>query len=503
MNTNITACNISMATLNFTSSRENTSSSLAITVTKSNIGHLIIGRQFTATVHSSQIEGWQSVSESAIKMVQSSLYISDSLFIGNKVSQSSSSLEAIDRSHVSIKHCTFKRNVGYSGAIYLYDSSYISIMDSLFEENMHPGHESSGTITIMLNSAASILRSNFSNNQAYEGAAIRVTHDSNIVVKDSVFTGNQACRGGAIAMAFDCIAQVEHSVFNANSAVNFHSKTAHNPYNISLAQSSVNYHTFPRLSKFNFAMSEKQIVSLHFINKTTTTSPHKLLLPTENDEECGAGAIGAVSSTQLNISDSVFLNNTSVGSAGAIVISSSILNITNSSFHDNTANGQAGAILVWQNSEAKIRRCIFLSNKALQVGALLVLDNSSLYIENSTFQRNSAKLYGGAISIVHTCPVIVTNCFFVENYAIQFGAISAQTNVSVALANCTFVGNTVGEYFAALGIMIGSTIHAEKCIFKNSRSRQCTVAMHEFSKGFIMGTKFINNTASDAGMIVA
>ncbi len=484
VNTQITSCNISMATFKFTSSnKNNSSSSLSVVMTKSSIGSLVIGPHFTATISSSQALGQERAGETAIAVVQASLYMTDSVFIGNNVSTGPSILYAVQSSSITIKHCVIKHNTGYYGAVFVNDSSHVSITDSVFEGNMPP-HDitSTGTLTIKLHSSASIVRSNFSYNKAYEGAAVTGIHASHIDVVNSVFKGNEACQGGAITIAYGSKAIIQHALFYENAASISKSKVKHDFENINLTGNSFN---IQRQHKVSMIMQE---------NKSDLTHAKEGGFEFLSPIKCAGGAILS-SDSELDTNSSMFVNNTSTDTGGAIHVYTSTLTLGNDTFDHNTAHGQGGALFVQMNCLVNIRLCSFLTNRAFQMGAISAGQNSKLLIDDSKFQRNSADQYIGAIGVVTTCSVVMTNCLFLENSALQSAAFAAQNNVSAVVTNCTFHDNMVDDFFAAIWVTYFSTVNIEKCIFTDGKGRQCTVSIDDHSIGFIADTKFTNNTA--------
>ena len=94
------------------------------------------------------------------------------------------------------------------------------------------------------------------------------------------------------------------------------------------------------------------------------------------------------------------------------------------------------------------------------------------------------------------------NSLFLENSALQCAAFAAQDNVSVVAINCTFHENMVDDLYAAFWVTYKSTAHIEKCTFANSKGRQCTVSVDDHSMGHITDTEFLNNSASELGMML-
>ena len=496
MDMQITACKTSKATFNLTSSKEHEeSTNMSLTVANSSIGNLMIGRHIRVTISSSERIGSGRLSKTAITVVGSTIVMSNCTFLKNNVSDGPSILYAFGGSHVVVTNCTFKQNTGYYGAIFVNDSSHASIRDSVFEGNMPPQNiESTGTLTIKLDSTANIIKTKFSYNQAYSGAAVTNIHQSMVIIIDSVFKGNWGCSGGAIANAYNSKAKVQHSLFSENAATFPKSfKVSHVRETISQI-GSLNIIKIQKNGKIPWITTDRKSVPIHASTKAKKT--------VERQISCAGGAIFS-SVSEIYVNDSIFLNNTSTESGGAIHAYSSTINLERNLFNHNAANEQGGAVFVTTDCRVKVNHTSFLQNQAFQMGAISAGDNTTLVIEGSNFITNFARQFGGAIAISRVGTVIMINCLFLENYAIQSAAFGAEDDISVFVMNCTFQGNVVDEYYAALWITRKSSLRMENSEFKETRSRQCTVSVDDFSTGFITSSRFKDNTALKLGKILA
>ncbi len=493
MDMHITACKTSKAMFNLTCSKEN--ANMSLTVAKSSIGNMIIGRHIRVTISSSQRIGSGRLSKTAITVVGSTIVMSNCTFLRNNVSDGPSILYAMGGSHVIVTTCTFKQNMGYYGAIFVNDSSHVSVRDSVFEGNMPPHNiESTGTLTIKLNSTANIIKTNFSYNQAYSGAAVTNIHQSMVIIIDSVFKGNLGCTGGAIAIAYNSKAEVQHSSFSENAATFSKSfKLSHVRETISQI-GSLNMIRIQKNGKTPWMTTDKKSVPIH-----ASTTDEKTV---EGQISCAGGAIVS-SVSEIYVNDSIFQNNTSTESGGAIHAYSSTMNLERNVFNHNAANEQGGAVFVTTDCRVKVNHSSFKQNQAFQMGAISAGDNTTLVIEGSNFIMNFARQFGGAIAISRVGTVTMINCLFLENYAIQSAAFGAEDHISVSVINCAFQGNVVDEYYAALWITSKSSLRMENSEFKQTRSRQCTVSVDDFSTGFITSSRFKDNTALTLGRIFA
>lgn len=172
---------------------------------------------------------------------------------------------------------------------------------------------------------------------------------------------------------------------------------------------------------------------------------------------------------KIEITDCLFINNSSKYEGGAICISNFSANIYNCSFIGNfcvtkrSRNSNGGAIYNYKNL-VSIENCIFSDNYSVFGGAIYNYEGE-VDIANSLFNNNHADYDGGCISNIHTIfnlkncqfsnnsttrdggaishggpDFTATNCLFSDNSAARGGAVVCPTGTPV-FNNCTFVGN--------------------------------------------------------------
>ncbi len=429
VNTHITSCNVSKATFYLTSNRiTHKMSPLSVVITKCYLGRLIIGKHFTASIYSSQTIGQEG--HTAITITESSLYMYNSNFTGNNVPTAPSILYANGSSHVLIKQCTFKNNTGYYGAVFVNDSCHISVLDSVFESNVAPyDMESPGTLTVRLNSYATVVRSNFSHNQAHDGAALTILHHSHAGVEESVFNGNQACKGGAIVLAFESDAQVQHSVFNANIAVNLHSERIHSFDDLNLTEKSIQHFKVPRLDKLTMVESILNMENNTFSNNTSV-----------GDGPAG-GAVFISSNSVMKIKLSYFLLNKAIETGAVRAVYNSKLDIENSTFLRNSAKQYAGAVGVILTSSVVMRNCIFLKNYAQQHAALVAQHSVSAVLINCSFDKNTVEVWNAALTINLNSTIQMEKCIFQHSRSIHC-TVNIQDFSKGNITSTKFINNT-------------------------------------------------------------
>jgi hypothetical protein len=155
----------------------------------------------------------------------------------------------------------------------------------------------------------------------------------------------------------------------------------------------------------------------------------------ESNEASGfAGAITA--SGDLQISDSIFLENESGEYGGAVV---------------NTGDG----------SEVVIERSEFTDNNSGEIGGALVMQNlDSLLITRSSFTGNLANSFGGAMNMYNVAEVEVFNSVFEENEARggdlggngNGGAIDACDIGAFTSISSRYISNVSTQYGGAIGL---------------------------------------------------
>ncbi len=491
LSANFTGCNISLSIFNFISSEEPNDSAVVI-ITNSHIGRLIVGRNMNVTIESSKaIE--LDMDTSVITMMQASIHMKHSLFMGNTVSNEPSILNATTNCHVLVENCTFFQNSGYHGVLYLSDSSTISINNSVFNKNVAVYSGSPGAVTIRQNSVASITRSVFTENQAYEGAAVAAIHSSTMSISNCTFLQNRACVGGSAFVGYNSLMTIGGSLFRANMATNASITNSFNKEHLPNYYDTVET---PRLMKKSLESFESSGQ-----DERNMRSPEKIQLPGVENIYCAGGAI-ILTQSQVNITGSSFMGNSAQSSGGAIcALFTSHLTMAKSKLVENSAQVQGGAIFANNNCSSHIESTSLYNNTAFEAGAIIVMRNSSITIYNNTFMANSAKQQIGAVGVIIGSTGAIWNCSFLRNHAGQHtGAFLLQTFSHGTIMDSTFDNNTAAAYHSAIFVKYQCNLLVEDTLFRNNRNIQCTCSVNYFSSGTFSNTTFINNQASSTGM---
>ncbi len=347
--------------------------------------------------------------------------IQKSTFTNNKAVEGGV-LYTDDFNHVSINDSTFINNtatgtlynatLGGGGAIYNYNNSELSVVNSRFSSNyakLDGGaiYNAVGNFTIINSSFIS----NYVTSATGKGGAIYNMHNGTFNMSNSNFTSNYAFYGGAIT--------------NYNG-----------DFNITNSKFISNY------VKRNGTIGG-QGGAIYIWNYGNTTIDSSIF---QNNNASEGGAIYNIGSVNLNQSN--FTKNNVVYFGGAILnYVEGILVIDGSIFSDNLAGYDGGAIYNTGGANS--------TNGTILVGA-----NCS--ISNSKFYRNSAVNRGGAIINLidqfgyYNGTLIVSNSEFINNTAHTYdgGAIYNSGIANIESSNFTKnTGYNGGALFNEFGLL--------------------------------------------------
>ncbi len=235
-----------------------------------------------------------------------------------------------------------------TGGINITDVSTVFITDSSFEQNrLLSVLQQSSSINVVGNVNLTVLRTNFSDNQANIGGAIAGNGPSRILISDCYFCNNTAVYGGAIYFDSESECIIRRSYFFNNTAT---------------SGGAIYMYSNP----FKFR---------------------------HNTAKYNGGAVN-IPRGQVKIFHSQFLDNFVDEYGGAIAIKGNITT-TQYEYIGNTANERGGAIDIL-NGNLNTSNSLFAYNKGRQFGGAIFSNRSSVAILNTNFYFNQASL-GGAI----------------------------------------------------------------------------------------------------------
>jgi len=215
------------------------------------------------------------------------------------------------------------------------------------------------------------------------------------------------------------------------------------------------------------------IFNVHFVNNASN-GINATVLPHDAPLLSGGGAIAAWDEgTLTNVGNSYFTYNDAItfGVGGGAIASNfeATLNVDDSIFTDNTSNRTGGAIRTKDGGDATIRGSFFARNLARdrsnildESGGAIEVFQGNLFVETSTFLNNIAEVGGGAI-FFHT---------FLDDGTPYF----------LDVDKCSFEGNTTGPIGGGAIFIFGQ-------------------GQHEGSKATIHNSTFTKNRSGFGGAV--
>ena len=306
----------------------------------------------------------------------------------------------------------------------------------------------------------------FYNNTAYQGGAIAWMKSENININHYTFVDNAAeVSGGAIYVgegSGNCI--VSNSYFEGNNVTS--TDDGHGGAIEWYAQSGAVF-----TSTFN-----------------------------DNHAYKGGAIFVGRTSGDINITDSIFENNTAVSNGGAIDVNASSVIITGSTLTGNTAQN-GGAIYVGGSGEHNsVTSCTFTNNNATGNGGAIDWAASNGNILNSKFEYNNAE-NGGAVYIGGSAEAgsIIGSVFNFNHASENGGAVDWNSTIG-RLINSTFYNNTAKFGGAAYrGANSTGGFGYNNTFILNHAELDGGAIDWNSAGGNITGSKFYDNTAGRNG----
>lgn len=383
--------------------------------------YCIIG--FNVTITNNYIEGNQAVYGAGIEAHNGNITIIDSIFVNNVASGNHSQNSYRDGSGAAIAllgsnnyilNCTFINNTahGHAGAIDIV-GGFKTLPD--------------GTRYYLVANNIIIENSRFFNNLAMDYAGGVHINGTNTKIDNCTFKLNNASNAGAVKLIGENVTIV-NSTFDSNYAI----------------QGGAGY----------IEGANAHIYESLFINNTAT---HMLDKVRPNATMIAAGGALYIIGSFANVTNNTFINNSAnrlgssgivEGFGGALYIDGKNITFTLDDFVNNKAI-LGGACYINGNG-ISASTLNYTDNDAMQGGALYIIGND-VTIGNSTFHNNTAtrnmaninttgmentKIVGGAVDIVGHNTKIQDNTF-VKNYAINGdgGSIAIDGNLADIINN--------------------------------------------------------------------
>ena len=374
--------------------------------------------------------------------------------------------------NVTLKNITFLNSGSdrikiNGGALYIEESSNITIINCIFEYNRADNGDG-GAIYVKSTDPIMIIDSKFKENHAKYGGAI-TAHNVTLILENATFTDNQATEIGGALNGAHSTQIINNCRFMGNA----------------IYGGAGGY-------RMGGAIYGEQFDEDNEIIITNTKFLH-------NYAYDYGGAVYIKNETKVLIEDSKFFGN-NADEGGAIVCGKANVTIRNTEFNEN--HGRTGGA-VQVGPSTLIEDCNFTGNYAEDSvgGAIHVIsrgENANAIIKNCNFLNNFAET-GGAIYIMNK--VTILNCNFTSNKASNnAGAIGSQTNKKVTIENTTFMDNNASQNGGA--IRASSEILIENSHFINNNAANWGGAIAYFAvNAVINNTDFSKNSAKSGGAI--
>ena len=350
----------------------------------------------------------------------------------------------IKGSHSTIYGCYFENNVAPSsgGAIRL-EADSCTISNSIFVGNK--ATESLGGAINALGHNNQIIGNTFSRNIAgrdggaidIEGTEVAQMGTGNII-SNNVFTYNQGSYGGAINVAGkNC--EISNNNFTSNHAERLGGAIRWNGANTVAGKITGN--------RFE-SNDAKSGGAIYVADAGITISDNKL---NNNKATSGAGGAINVKGNSATISNNEITKSSSTESGGALYIEGKSAKLQNNQITQSSAKYDGGALYL-NGASATITGNKFIENNAGELAGAALIKTSSANIKNNEFTSNVAKSSGGAV-FIEGAKITVDNNEFSKNQAGSKnvgGAIRFNGNDAIITKN-KFTSNTAGVGFAYYG----------------------------------------------------
>ena len=379
-------------------------------------------------------------------------------------------------------------SAGVGGAIRLI-TRHISIFDSKFINN----NASTGGALSFIGDGGFVdvtewilQNSTFINNSAsYDGGAIycRYLGDANVRAKilDSKFINNNASNSGGVVYLYKSreenkvVLEINGSEFEGNNATDGGAIYSREYTNV-------------------------DILNTKFINNNAVSSSYNRGI---------GGALLLVGNG--TVSNSIFVNNSATGSAGAVFLNDTDGIVSGSTFINNSATDHGGAVFLasaisWSGNGA-ILDSTFINNSATGSGGAVSWGGANGRLSGSTFINNSASS-GGAVYWSGSNGTILDSKF-INNNASHGGAVDWR-GVNGTILDSKFINNNASSGGAIYQINILLPVHSffltlNSTFVNNSASSGGAIySLNDLRRSFlshvkILDSKFMNNTASAFG----
>lgn len=342
----------------------------------------------------------------------------------------------MDNSNLTLINCILQNNRVYNsngGAINAQSSTNIKIDGCTFDNNTSIRESDQewakfkagmgSAIIVRIDSYLEIIKSTFTNNDAYLSTILVVSYDdvryklSKLLVRDCKFEYNTVYNCGIIYLDERGTGEILDSVFNYNT--NTHSGG---------------------------------VLELDACNSCTVKGC------TFNDNvgtSGGAIKVKVFNTHYLSYVDIIncnFNSNYVKNYGGAIYSSYGVVKISNCNFNYNSAAKHGGAVYT-DFGQVQIDNCKFNQNEATKFGGAIYSQNGPVKISNCKFTQNAANK-GGGLYLISTGSSVASSSF-TKNEAVTQGGAVYSTVGDVKVSSITYSKNTATNGAKVYGAFLG------------------------------------------------
>lgn len=181
---------------------------------------------------------------------------------------------------------------------------------------------------------------------------------------------------------------------------------------------------------------------------------------------------GAIHSTggRIVLKKSSFYDNYAYNYGGAIAaLSSCLIEISDCNFKNDFSINDAGGAIYLLNSELKASN-LNISNASATFGAAITSLNSKISLTHFLGENNTAKYEGGAVYALYNSISFIESTF-INNHARNGGAIFADDLKFFELENNNFISNIASDYGGAVHSMLNSIDKVFYNIFEDNHAK--------------------------------
>ncbi len=329
-----------------------------------------------------------------------------------------------------------------------------------------------GAINILDSHNVSIINCKFINNSATYGGAVS-THGNNITFINNTFDNNKGRYGSSIETRGDNYRFINNKFLNAND-LSYESVIYAVSNNVYFESNLFNNITCAIDVRGNNIVIDKS-------NFTNAISKVHSIVAVQSEPN----------KTYFNITNSIFINCSVIGSHG-VLFSSNRYSYIDNCYFNNVSTVRTGGGIYLQAPDSIISNCYFNECSANNAGAIYSTDKNVL-IENVTIQNSKVNYYGGGIYIYGENTTL-RNAIVVNSSGATYGGAIFWHKKDGILDN-VWICNSSSSSFAG-SIYIGNeaeNISAENIIILNSKSAIGGGIYWAGNVGVLNNT-FINNT---------